>query len=42
MSNNPRIVKLPYDVIQSVLKTELEMDRFLIKPIRKWEIERLV
>ena len=41
MSNNQRMIKLPYRVLQSVLKTEAKMDKFLAKQAQKWEAELL-
>ena len=42
MSSKQRMVKLPLDVLKSVLKTEAKMDRFLAKQAQKLEAEILV
>jgi len=42
MSSNQRIIKLPLEIIRSVLKTEAKMDKFLAKQAQKWEVENLV
>ena len=42
MPSEQRMVKLPSKIIRFVLKTEAEMDRFLIKQAQKLEVENLV
>ena len=41
MSSKQTIVRLPLDVIKSILQTEAKMDRFLAKQAQKWELEGL-
>lgn len=39
--SSQRMVRLPSKVIYTVLKTEAEMDKFLAKQAREWELETL-
>jgi len=41
MSSKNTMVRLPTDVIKSILKTEAIMDRFLAKQAQKWDLEGL-
>jgi hypothetical protein len=42
MASNQRMVKLPLDVLRTILQTETKIDKFLAKQAQKWEIESLV
>lgn len=41
MNNNQNTIKLPYKIINSILKTESRIDRFLLKQAQKLEVESL-
>ncbi len=39
MSKSSRFVKLPFEIIHLIIKTEVDMEKFLLNQAQNWEME---